>query len=351
MKICIKNLNKEALKKALSDLSDKSYVIDNIFRAIYQRGIKNFSDITDVSKDLRLFLNNNYEISKLNLVKKEISKKDTCVKFLFSLQDGETIESVLIPHKNRLTACISTQVGCKMNCDFCVTARQGFTRNLSTSEIVNQVLYLNDYAREVMNKKVDSSIRGLTNIVYMGMGEPLDNLENVIKSVDIISDDNSLGFGKRKITVSTSGLVDKIKIFKESCNARLAISLNAPNDEKRNQIMPINKKNPIKEIIKTIKDLKFNMHNFVTIEYVLFKGFNDAVDDAKCLALLLKGLPIKLNIIPFNEYKYSKYHSPNMDTVSKFYDLLAKEGIVCNVRHSKGTDISAACGQLKSKDL
>lgn len=338
----LKSITYENLVKIAKELGYKSYVAGNIFTWVYKRRIENFDEMTDISKEFRKYLKDKFYISKLNLLEKEKSK-DSTIKFLFELFDKESIESVLIPHEGRLTVCVSTQVGCKMNCAFCCTAKQGFTRNLETSEIVNQILFINDYLK--------SENKNITNVVFMGMGEPLDNMENVIDAIAIISNDFSIGFGMRKITVSTSGLIDKIIDFKKKCGARLAISLNSADNTLRTKLMPVNNKYPLKDLIKTIKTINLKSHEFVTIEYIMFKDLNDSKSDAVNLANLLKNLPIKLNLIPFNPYENSPFKTPSMSVVSDFYDYLASKGIICNVRHSRGSDISAACGQLKSKRI
>lgn len=326
-----------------------AYSAKNIFKWIYKRSVMDFSLMTDISKELRQYFFDNYTVYNPEIVKTQKSK-DGCVKFLFRLIDGETIESVLIPKEDRVTVCVSTQVGCKMNCVFCSTATQGFKRDLSPSEIITQVLTVNNYAIKELNYKTDDSkIRAITNIVFMGMGEPLDNIDNVIKTIDILSDHNSIGFGLRKITVSTCGLVPKMMDFKKRCGAKLALSLNASNDETRTKLMPINKTYPIKELVSTIRKLPLKAQEFVTIEYVLFKGLNDSKENAHELAKLLKGLEVKVNLIPYNSGALAKeLRSPSLADLSEFYDYLASEGVICNVRHSRGDDISAACGQLKS---
>lgn len=341
------------LKKLTDLVKDKgkpAYNAKNLFRWFYKRGVRCFSDMTDVAKELRSILSQELPPYKLNIAEIEKSK-DGCVKFLFQLQDGETIESVLIPKEERLTLCVSTQVGCKMACKFCCTAKQGFTRDLLASEIVAQIDTVNSYARDELKYSTDDSgVRSVTNIVFMGMGEPLDNMQAVLDCISIISDDNGLAFGMRKLTVSTCGLIPKIPEFKDLCGAKLAISLNAVDDEFRSKIMPINKKYPLKDLITCLKRLALKKHEFITIEYILFEGLNDSRTDAEKLSKLLKGINIKVNLIPFNGHdKALGFKTPGEKTLIAFYDELVKNGVVCNVRHSRGTDINAACGQLKSK--
>jgi len=345
-----KDLTLKELVDVVSQKGRAAYTAKNIFNWVYKKGTEDFSKMSNVSKELREFLSSKYSFFTPKILSTEKSS-DGCVKFLFELHDGETIESVLIPKEDRVTVCVSTQVGCKMGCVFCCTAEQGFTRNLSASEIVNQVISVNNYARDVLNYAVDDSgIRAVTNIVYMGMGEPLDNLDEVIKSVDIISNHNGLAFGFRKITVSTCGIVPKMIEFKEKCQARLALSLNACSDQLRNKLMPINKTYDVTSLMSTIKTLPMKLHDFVTIEYIMFKGVNDSIDDAKHLARLLNKLPVKVNLIPFNKHLKAKgFDSPGDRSMHDFYDYLAGKDVICNVRYSRGADINAACGQLKSR--
>ena len=223
-----------------------------------------------------------------------------------------------------------------MGCKFCNTASMGFIRNLDTNEIVEQVTIVNDYLKAKL----------VTNIVYMGMGEPFDNLNNVIKSINIITNDNGLEIGKRKITVSTSGITSKLKDFHEKAGTRIAISLNASDNNFRQEIMPINQKYNIENIVKSILKLNLKKQEFITIEYVMFAGLNDSIKNAKELAKILSPLQIKVNLIPFNEHNNAQYKKPSEKTMFDFYDVLVSNNIVCNVRHSKGEDVNAACGQL-----
>ena len=345
-----KDLTLKELTEIVAGLGKPVYTAKNIFKWIYKRGVNDFEQMSDVSKELRAYLSKNYTLSGLKIL--EIEKaKDRCIKFLFELNDKETIESVLIPKADRVTVCVSTQVGCKMACAFCCTAIQGFKRDLRASEIVDQVIAINNYAKNELSYPTDDSgIRTVSNIVFMGMGEPMDNLEAVIKAIDILTDHNSLAFGTRKITVSTCGLIPEMFEFKKRSGVKLAISLNAVDDVFRDEIMPVNKTYKISELIGSIKKLPLKSLEFITIEYILFKGLNDSKKDAEKLALLLKDLPIKLNLIPFNAHAAApSFEAPSTKTLSDFYDYLTGQGVICNVRHSRGSDISAACGQLRSK--
>jgi 23S rRNA (adenine2503-C2)-methyltransferase len=347
-----KDLTLKELTTVVATLGKPQYTAKNLFRWVYKKRVEDYALMSDVAKELREHLVENYKMVLPGIVSTEKSSDGT-VKFLLKLNDGETIESVLIPKEDRTTICVSTQVGCKMGCTFCCTATQGFTRSLATSEIVNQVVVVNDYAREKLGYEVDDSgVRAISNIVFMGMGEPFDNLYAVVNAVDILSDHNGLAFGMRKITVSTCGLVPMIPEFKKRCGAKLAISLNAADDKLRSELMPINKSYPIKTIIDAIIRLPLKSLEFITIEYIMFGGLNDTEQDAERLAKLLKAKPVKVNLIPFNPYSNaSKFKRPSDKAMHDFYDYLAKKGVICNVRHSRGSDISAACGQLKSKKV
>ena len=347
-----KDLTLQELTAIVAKLGKPQYTAKNLFRWVYKKRTEDYALMSDVAKELREHLVANYTMTSPEIVFTETSSDGT-VKFLLKLNDGETIESVLIPKEDRTTICVSTQVGCKMGCTFCCTATQGFTRNLTTSEIVNQVVFVNDYAREKLGYTVDDSgIRAISNIVFMGMGEPLDNLDAVVDAVDILSDHNGLAFGMRKITVSTCGLVPMIPEFKKRCGAKLAISLNAADDKLRDQLMPINKSYSVKSLIDAIVRLPLKSLEFITIEYIMFGGLNDTEQEAEKLAKLLKSKPVKVNLIPFNAYsETSKFKRPSDKAIHDFYDYLAQKGVICNVRHSRGADISAACGQLKSKKV
>lgn len=344
------DLTLQKLTELVKNWGKPAFNAKNLYRWFYKRGVRDFGQMSDVAKELRERLSLEYPPYKIDAVETE-SSKDGCVKFLFKLYDGETIESVLIPKEDRLTLCVSTQVGCRMACAFCCTAKQGLTRSLSASEIVAQVQEANSYARDILKYPVDDGgYRSVTNIVFMGMGEPFDNLDNVIDAIDVISDHNGLAFGLRKLTVSTCGILPKIIDFRSRCNAKLAVSLNAVTDELRDRIMPVNKAYPLRELVALLKKLTPRKQDFVTIEYILFSGLNDSKKDAAMLADLLKGVNVKINLIPFNSNPMlPEFKTPTDKALYDFYEALVERGVVCNVRHSRGVDISAACGQLKSK--
>jgi 23S rRNA (adenine2503-C2)-methyltransferase len=339
-----KTLNFKEFAEIIKSLDKPEYVAQNIYKWVYKRRVEDFDQMTDIAKKLREHLKENMIIPSVELLRKE-SSSDGTVKFLFRLSDGNTIESVYIPYEGRVTLCVSAQVGCKMGCAFCFTAQQGFIRSLTASEIINQVLAANDEA-------IRSGTREVSNVVFMGMGEPLDNIENVIKAVDILTEDNGLAFGSRKITVSTCGIIPKMIEFKEKCKAKLAISLNAADDKVRNNLMPVNKTYPLKSLISCIKKLSLRNYEFVTFEYILFAGINDSDEDAIALTRLIKGLPAKVNLIYFNPHPGAPgFSPPDAKRMFDFAQILLDRGIICRARESRGGDISAACGQLRSREL
>ncbi len=292
--------------------------------------------MTNISKELRNYLSLNTIITKLKITKTEISLDGT-KKVLFELEDGNRIESVLIPEKNHFTACISSQVGCAMGCNFCLTAKQGFIRNLKSSEIINQVIQI----RELLAQP-----EKLTNIVFMGMGEPLANFEAVKKAVKNIISPDALNFSRRRVTLSTCGLVPEIEKLGNDLPVNLAVSLNAGDDKTRNYLMPINKTYPLKTLIETLKQFPLRKGGRITFEYILIRGINDRLSDAATLARLLKNIRAKINLIPFNRYDGSTFKEPDEKKVLAFQDELIRKNYTVMIRKSKGADISAACGQL-----
>lgn len=348
-----KALSLSELSSIIKTLNKPEYVAQSIYKWVYRKRVESFSEMSDIAKQLRQYLTETMIISKLELLQKEISTDGTA-KFLFRLEDGNTVESVLIPYEGRITLCVSSQVGCKMACAFCFTAKQGFVRSLTASEIVNQVLMVNDVAVKELGYKIDENtgIRAITNIVFMGMGEPMDNLDNVIKAIEILTEEQGLAFGLRKITVSTCGLIPKMIEFKERSKVKLAVSLNASNEKKRNLLMPVNKTYPLKDLIDAIRKLQLRNYEFVTFEYILFAGINDTDEDALELVKLIKGLPAKVNLIYFNPHPGApEFQPPNAKRMFDFAQLLLDRGIICRARESRGKDISAACGQLRSREL
>lgn len=312
----------------------KPFVTDQILLWLYNQKIDSFEQMKNVSKELRAKLQDSFQIGTL-VAETVLKSQDGSKKFLFKLVDGNRIESVLMPQNNgRLTLCVSTQVGCAMKCDFCRTGEMGLLRNLSTGEILEQVLGAGRGAPKI------------TNIVFMGMGEPLHNFDNVIKALQILRDERAFNFGKRKITVSTVGLVPQIEKFGEKTDVKLAISLNGSDDVFRTGIMPVNKKYPMEALQEACRKYNDLTGQVITIEYVMFADLNDKPEDAKRLVGFLSKIKAKVNLIPFNEYPGSPYKRPTEAALRAFHHRLADKNFQVNVRYSKGLDISGACGQL-----
>lgn len=335
-KVDIKELTPDELVEFLGGLGKEKFRAGQILRWVYRRGVTVFSEMTDLAKELRADLEQRAFVSDWEPGHVE-SGRDGTAKYLFRLADGESIEAVRIPMEGgRTTLCISSQVGCAMQCEFCLTGQFGLTRNLSAGEIVNQVC-------AVMK---DGPVH---NIVFMGMGEPLHNLENVIRALQILYAEQGLDFSPRKVTVSTSGLVPEMRRLGQAVRANLAVSLNATTDEVRDRLMPINRKYPLSELMKACRDYPLAPRNRITFEYVLIRDVNDTLDDARRLVRLLHGIRAKVNLIRFNAHEGSDYGAPAPNTVEAFQKYLLDRDIVAVRRASKGEDISAACGQLKGK--
>ena len=336
----ITNMDYEELKSEITEkLGWKRYRADQITSWIYDKHVLDFSDMTNLSKEHRRILNENYSIDRLELVDKQVSKVDKTTKYLWKLSDGNTIESVLIFYPNRVSACISTQVGCPVGCRFCATGMSGFVRNLSTGEIISQIVHM----------EKDAKLR-IGNVVFMGMGEPFLNYDNVIKSLRIINHPKMIGIGIRHITVSTVGIPDKIVSFaKDGMNARLAISLHAAYNHKRDFLVPINVKYPIEEIVQAAKEYQRITKNRVSIEYIMIREFNDYNSDAEKLVEVLKGLKVFVNLIPVNPV-VKDFRRPSKKRIESFRKILENHGIEVEVRVEKGTDIDAACGQLRIRN-
>ncbi len=332
----LKNLNREQLTAFLAGLGKERFRSGQIMRWIYQRDVTNFADMTDLSKALRSELAGRALISALTPERLEQSADGTR-KFLFRLADGQSIETVLIPMEGaRNTLCISTQAGCAMQCAFCLTGTFGLQRNLEVSEIVNQVCAVR---RE----------HAVDNIVMMGMGEPLHNLDNVITALEILFDDHGFGYGARKVTLSTCGLVPEIRELGRRIKVGLAISLNATTDAVRDALMPINRRYPLSELMAACREYPLHSRQRITFEYILINGVNDSLADARRLVRLLHGIRGKVNLIAFNEHPGSAFKSPSEASVAAFQAYLLNHDIVAIRRASKGRDISAACGQLKGR--
>ncbi len=338
--IDIKNYTRDQLSTWLKEKKIQPYRADQIFKWIYIHQADTFSAMTNISKETRSLLSDFFHINR-NKVIKTNSSTDGTKKYLFKLHDGESIESVLIPEKSHYTICISTQVGCAQNCSFCMTAKAGFIRNLTTGEIISQIC---DIKHDLKSQKL------LTNIVFMGMGEPLANYKNVKNALNIITDsDYGLKFSNRRVTLSTCGIIPKIPLIGKEFNINLAISLNATNNKIRNKLMPVNKKYPLEALLCACENYPLSKRRKITFEYILIKGINDSLYHAAELTKMLNKQRAKINLIPFNKHPESDYLPPDNKTVEKFQDILHQEGFTAIIRHSKGKDISAACGQLRAE--
>ena len=330
------NFTLEEMQEFIASLGKEKFRAPQIMKWLYQSGSISFDSMTTLSRDFRTKLSRIARISRPQIVKVQESKDGT-KKALLRLEDGLFIESVLIPGKNNWTICVSTQAGCAMDCQFCLTARQGFKRNLNPSEITGQIITL---------KYEMPGCPEIKNIVMMGMGEPLANYENVVKAIKNITCDFGMGFSNRKVTVSTCGLVPQItRLGKDIC-INLAVSLNAHDNETRSRLMPINKKYPLEVLLDSCKKYPMPGRRLLTFEYILMDGVNSSVQDAKKLATLLKGQRCKLNLIVFNEYPGSPFKSPSQKKVEAFQQTLIDNHYTTMLRASKGSDILAACGQL-----
>ena len=315
---------------------EPAYRARQLLRWLYSQNAEDFQVMTDLSKDFRSWLAENARIS---LVEREkiLTDVDGTRKLLLRLQDGERIESVLIDEGERLTLCLSSQVGCAYGCRFCLTGQAGFRRNLTAGEIVDQIC--------AARREITAGER-LTNLVFMGMGEPLANLEQVIKALEIITSDRGLNFSTRKITLSTVGLIPEMLTLSSLFPIKLAVSLHAADNETRSRVMPINKRYPLEELLEACRNLELPRRNRITFEYLLLGGVNDSPEAARKLTKILRGLRAKINLISFNEYPGAKFKAPSPSSVEEFQKILQDEHFTATLRQSRGAGIMAACGQL-----
>ena len=340
----ILDLSREQLLAWLDGRGIESYRADQILKWIYLRQTDHFDAMTDISKPIRTLLAQHFNIDRLKKMKVETSK-DGSQKYLFRLQDNKLIESVLIPEKDHLTLCVSSQVGCAQDCRFCLTADGGFERNLTAGEIISQV-------RDIKNEVDDPNHNRLRNIVFMGMGEPLANYKNLIGALTVITDnDYGLRFASRRVTVSTAGLVPRLADLGRDTRVNLAVSLNATDNETRSRLMPINRKYPLEALLDACRKYRTAPGRLITFEYILIKGVNDSGDDARRLAKLLHPIRSKINLIPFNPHEGSGYERPGEAEIAEFQEILIDRHYTVMVRQSKGQDISAACGQLRARTI
>ncbi len=327
----------------LEGLGEKPFHANQIMKWIHHRFVGDFSEMTDISKGLREHLDNTGELNEPEVFK-ELVSTDGTRKWLIKSASGSLVETVFIPEDSRGTLCVSSQVGCALDCSFCSTGKQGFNSNLNTSEIIGQLRIAMRRLAEVYPDRN----RTVTNVVMMGMGEPLLNIDNVLPAVELMMDDLGYGISKRKVTVSTAGVVPGIEKLIDTTDVSLAISLHAPNDELRNELVPINKKYPIARLLDVCATYARNLgeKRTITVEYTVIDGVNDAPEHAQQLSRLLQGFPCKINLIPFNPFPGTSYKRPSMTAVRAFQDRLVRDGYSVTVRTTRGDDINAACGQL-----
>lgn len=331
----LKNKLIPELEEILDHYKERKYIASALFSWVQQKCVESLSEMTNVSKQLRQKLQDDgYYISQLK-VKQKLVDPDGTIKYQFALSDGELIETVVLNDEERITLCISCQVGCKMDCLFCATGKLGFKRNLNAGEIVDQII------------QVEKQLGKINNIVYMGMGEPFDNYDEVLRSVKILNDVKGKNIGARHITLSTCGIVPGIQeLTKEDIQVRLAISLHADNDELRNKIMKINNRYPIKELLSAVREYQKQTKRRVTFEYVMIKGVNDTPAQAQRLAKLLRGIKCNINLIEYNQYGESDFLPSDRQSIKAFRFLLDDAGFEVNMRFKRGQSIKAACGQL-----
>lgn len=341
----LKNLldfDREGMQHFFQELGEKPYRSHQVLKWIHQRGIQDIGIMTNLSKSLRDKLKSIAEIDLPEIVFEQDSKDGTR-KWLLRLEDDNCIETVFIPEKNRGTLCVSSQVGCALNCSFCSTARQGFSRNLSVAEIIGQVWL-------AVRRLSEGSLRHdhtISNIVMMGMGEPLLNFDNVVKAMNLMMDDFAYGFSKRRVTLSTSGILPALRRLSEVSEVALAVSLHAPNDELRDRLVPINKKYPLSELLEVCRNyFKGDNRRRITMEYVMLEGVNDQPEHARQLIKILEGIPVKINLIPFNPFPNTMYRRSSFAIIKSFKNILMNAGFNAITRKTRGEDIDAACGQL-----
>ena len=322
------------------EMGEKPFRATQLLKWIYQEDVTDFDQMTNLSKSLRAYLKTHCTITAPEILIEQIASDGTR-KWVVEMGLGNRIESVFIPEEKRGTLCVSSQIGCSLACTFCSTAKQGFNRNLSVAEIIGQ-LY-------VAQKRLGDEIK-ITNVVMMGMGEPLLNFDNVIAAMNLMMDDFTYGLSKRRVTISTSGIVPAMRRLNEACDVSMAVSLHAANDALRDELVPINQKYPLSELMAAcVEYAKTGPRKHITFEYVMLDGINDTPQDARALAKLLKKVPSKINLIPFNPFPNSDYRCSSKETILRFRDILYKSGIITTIRKTRGEDIDAACGQLVGK--
>lgn len=340
MKKNIKDYNLDELKNLMIELGEKPYRAEQIFKWIFVENVTSFDDMTNLSLELRQKLKDNFDLHIFKILQKQESKDGT-KKYLFDVLDGNAIESVLMEYKHGFTICVSSQIGCKMGCKFCASTGVKFARSLTSGEIVEQLLAI----------QRDQNIK-ISNLVFMGIGEPLDNYDNVVNAIHILNNQKGINMGARHISISTSGLVPKIyKLADENMQCTLSISLHSANDKKRSEMMPVNNKYNIEELMNACRYYIEKTNKRISFEYALAKDNNDNLGDAKELVKLLKGMLCHVNLIPINKIENGNYSKSTNENILKFRDYLNEKGIVATIRRELGSDIDAACGQLRKKEV
>jgi len=339
-KINLLNFDRKGMQAFFVEIGEQPFRATQLIKWIYQEGEYNFDKMTNLSKSLRAYLKEHCCILAPDIIFEQIASDGTR-KWVVEMGGGNKVEAVYIPESNRATLCVSSQVGCALACTFCSTAQQGFNRNLSTAEIIGQLI--------AANERVGVQGR-VTNVVMMGMGEPLLNFDNVVPAMNLMTEDFAFGLSKRRVTISTSGVVPAMYRLTEVCDISMAVSLHAPTDAVRDILVPINQKYPLHELMAACKKyIATSPRGFITFEYVMLEDVNDSLADARALVRLLKNVPSKMNLIPFNPFPDTKYTCSTPQAIERFRDVLYTAGIVTTVRKTRGEDIDAACGQLVGK--
>ncbi len=339
-KINLLNFDRKGMQAFFVEIGEKPFRATQLIKWIYQEGEYDFDKMTNISKSLRAYLIEHCCIVAPEIIFEQVASDGTR-KWVVEMGGGNKVEAVYIPEANRATLCVSSQVGCALACTFCSTAQQGFNRNLTTAEIIGQLI--------AANERIGEQGR-VTNVVMMGMGEPLLNFDNVVPAMNLMTEDFAFGLSKRRVTISTSGVVPAMYRLTEVCDISMAVSLHAPTDAVRDILVPINQKYPLQELMAACKKyIEGSPRGFITFEYVMLEGINDSVADARALVKLLKNVPSKMNLIPFNPFPNTQYTCSSKEAIERFKDVLYKAGIVTTVRKTRGEDIDAACGQLVGK--
>lgn len=342
-KVNLLDLNRQGMYDFFTELGEKKFRAEQVMKWVHHYCVDDFDEMTNLNKVLRGKLKEIAEV-RAPKIKRQQQSSDGTIKFAMELFDGQEVETVWIPEDDRATLCVSSQVGCALECTFCSTGYQGFNRNLRVAEIIGQVWRVN----QLLGPFGKTNVKAVTNVVMMGMGEPLLNMKNVVPAMELMLDDLAVGLSKRRVTLSTSGVVPALDMLREQIDVALAISLHAPDDPLRDEIVPINKKYPIKSFLESAKRYveQSKAQKQVTVEYVMLDHINDSTDQAHALAQTLKGTPSKINLIPFNPFPQSPYGRSSNSRIDRFAKVLMQHGYTVMVRKTRGDDIDAACGQL-----